>query len=757
MHILANGYVQTVYYGTKIGDNFDIAAFAEQEGTGQGTAIAIDNGKNRMFVDNVCIENATLGRGDYRESATIVRDHRDNIVCEFLFDSCSLVDDFTLPDLPSAQGKNSTLALAFVDKPRKLRQTVYFSDYLDTDVITKSVKLENLSEATVYIERVMSCQLDLPTSNYILDTLDGAWARERYIESSKLKTGITVIDSKRGISSNSHNPYIVLREEGTFDSGACIGFNLIYSGQHKETIEKTPLGKVRVLSGINDFNFRWHLAAGESFMTPEATLCFSKNGTNGLTQQYHRFVNNNIVRGVWAKRARPILINNWEATYFNFTEKKLTDLAKKAKACGIELFVLDDGWFGNRTNDTRGLGDWQVNTKRLPQGLAGLAKKINDIGLDFGLWVEPEMVNPDSELYRAHPEWAITHPDYRALQCRNQLVLDFSNDEVVEYIISAMTKVLGSANISYVKWDFNRPLSEFYSEKLQNKQGEFSHRYILGFYRLVKTLVERFPNILFESCASGGNRVDLGILCYMPQFWTSDNTDSFDRIKIQEGTLTCYPQSTMGCHVSASPNHQTLRFSHIDNRFNTASVGVLGYELDLTELSRTDIAAVKQQVEFYKKYRQTLQFGTYFRTNSIFSDGKAGWCVVREDKKQAVAGVFNGVQQTIPSEEILRTRGLDDAAMYSFKTRQQHYSIKQFGSLVNMISPIAIKNEGKLQEFLDNNVGLLKSEVQELTLSGDILNNAGVKLCMQWSSTGLDGTVRMMGDFGGRLYGIDEI
>lgn len=750
--------LQHLYYGERLQCNIsDVAFLIPQQGSGQGSAISVETDEGKTFPDNTCYECSSVGRGDYRESMVVIADKNDSSVCQFLYDSYELLDEFSVPNLPNTHGKEQTLAVKMKDSARKLTLTLYYSTLSDSDVIVKSVAVSNDSDDEVRLLRVMSNQLDLDSGKFVLDTLDGTWARERQLNSEILRDGVTKIDSKRGISSNTHNPYIVVKRPNcTLTNGEAYGFNLLYSGNHAEILDKTPLGKVRVLNGIGDSFFTWHLERGETFYSPEATLCYSNSGTNTLAQRYHKFVNEHVVPKQWAYRERPILVNNWEATYFNFTEKKLIDIAKKAKNLGIELFVLDDGWFGNRTNDTRGLGDWTVNTKRLPQGIKGLANKINALGLQFGIWVEPEMVNPDSDLYRAHPDWAIAHPNYSPLLCRNQLALDLCNDEVCDYVIESMSKVFSSANISYVKWDYNRPLTDAYSPTLGNRQGEFYHRYALGLYRILDALTKKFPDILFEGCASGGNRFDLGILCYMPQIWCSDNTDSFDRVKIHEGTLTGYPQSCIGSHVSASPNHQTLRQSTIDNRFNTACIGAFGYELDLTALNKLDCESVTRQIEWYKKYRKTLQFGTYHQLRSVFADSKASWAVVAEDKSQAVVNLTNTVAQTIPDEETLRVPQLDDTANYKFETREQQLSLKAFGGLINQVAPIHLKENGKLVEMIAK-LHPLQSEKQSYTICGELLSKCGVKLNQEWSSTGYDKNTRVMFDFGSRLYSIDKV
>lgn len=753
---LPTGHLATLHYGKRIDEQSDYKFIFPEQGSGYGTSVFVEKDNRKVWPDSLDAETSFVGRGDYREPMFVISDGNDDCISQLLFDSWHMEEDFVIPQLPNTLNKQQTLCVVLKDNTRNLQIKMYYSVFPDSDVIVKSCCVTNFGTQDLWLTRAMSSQIDLPDEGWIVDTLDGAWARERYINTRPLQDGVTLIDSKRGISSNTHNSYVVLRrDDSTYDNGDAYGINLVYSGNHAEILEKTPLGNVRILNGINPFDFRWQLRAGESFYTPESTVCYSSHGTNGLTQQYHRFINDNVVRGTWQYKPRPILVNNWEATYFDFTEKKLLEIARTAKDLGAELFVLDDGWFSNRTNDTRGLGDWTVNKKRLPDGLKGLAEKIKKTGLLFGVWVEPEMVNPDSDLYRKHPEWAVKNSRYEPCLSRNQLLLDFCNDDVCQYIIDSMTEVFSSADISYVKWDFNRPMSDFTSQAISN-QGEFFHRYMLGLYRVLDTLTKRFPDILFESCASGGNRADMGMLCYMPQFWASDNTDNFDRVRIQEGTLTCYPQSTMGAHVSASPNHQTFRSTSIDNRFNTACIGAFGYELDLSALNRVDKNAVRQQIEWYKKYRNTLQFGTYYRLKGIFDHGKSSWMVVNRDKTQAVINVTNGVAVTIPPQEKLVTKGLDDHAHYLVSTRQQSFNVKTFGSMINHISPVKIRQDGKLHDILDNNFAV-KSEVQKLTVSGNVLNNCGIRLNRQWSSTGYDEKTRIMLDFGSRLYTVDKL
>ncbi len=752
--VLESGHLEQLYYGKRIKQAFDSAPLEEKRGTGLGTTIPYSPQFSNLNLDNLNQEISTAGKGDFRAPFIIIKGEKDSFINDFLFEKSEEIDNFSIPSLPNSLGKIKTTVITLKDKAAKLTLKLYYSLFDDCDAIARSCSLTNDSDQKVVIEKIASSQLDLPFDGLVMTTLSGAWVKERYIYDRPLSLGITQVDSKVGYSSNTHNPYVVLKKpDATLDCGDCWGFNLVYSGNHFESAEVTIHGKTRFLQGINPFGFEWELAAGETFFTPEATLCFSSCGTSGLTSQYHAFVNNHILRGKWAKKPRPVLINNWEATYFGFTEKKLLELAKSAKSLGIELFVLDDGWFGKRTDDTKGLGDWKVNTKKLPEGLKGLAEKINKIGLDFGIWVEPEMVNPDSDLYKAHPEWAVTHPNYPYSLGRNQLLLDLTNEKVQNYIIDSMTEVFSSANISYVKWDFNRPMSDFYSGALDN-QGEFFHRYALGLYNVLTALTQRFPDILFESCASGGNRVDLGILCYMPQFWCSDNTDSADRVKIQEGTLTAYPPSTIGAHVSASPNHQTLRQSTIDNRFNTACQGLLGYELDLSKLTPSELKSVKAQIAFYKKWRNVLQYGQYIQLQSIFDKPFSSWMTLSPDKSGAVAGMYLDKAETSPPSDILKLRGLDEETKYSFKTRPQVFPAKQFGDLIQLALP-RLAQTALFQKIVEDGFSL-PCEKEEYTAYGDLLNNAGVKLYQSFSSSGWDETVRIMTDYGSRLYEIEK-
>ena len=751
MKILPTGHVENVYYGSKFAET-DYAFIEERNLFGCGPVVTAEN--YAMYPDSKSLEYSTRGRGDFREPSILVNCDGDS-VNEFLFEKVEKIENFHIPGFPQSDGKTETLMITLRDKAKKLAVRLYYSLTDGSDVIVKSAALTNEGDSEVVIERFASAQLDVCGDDFLVDTLNGYWAKERQINTTKLAGGVTKVDSNYGFSSAERNPYVVLKKPDCgYSNGICYGFNLIYSGNHATYLDKSLFGKVRIINGINDVGFSWKLGAGETFYTPESTVCFSDSGTNGLTCQYHSFINNHIVRGYWRNRVRPIICNNWEATRFDISEEIVLRIAKRAKALGAELFVLDDGWFGKRTDNTKGLGDWYENRDRLPEGLDGLCKKLNAIGLDFGIWVEPEMVNPDSDLYRAHPDWVVANPNYTPLLHCSQYVLDLCNEEVRKYIIDSMTRVFTSTNITYVKWDCNRNITECYSPTLIGRQKEFSYRYMLGLYSILQTLTDRFPNILFESCASGGNRVDMGMLYYTPQFWTSDNTDFFDRVKIQEGTLTCYPQSAMGAHVSASPNGHTLRASTIENRFNTACIGAFGYEMDLTKISDIDTKAVMGQIEWYKKYRKTLQFGDYYRLKSVFYDTHASWVVVSKDKTQAVANITNKIQELYCPQVFLKVCGLKPDSLYEIKTRVQYLPVKK-GDKFTATQQACVARTDEDAIVAAKACEPLQSECEKYVVSGRTLDKIGIRLNTEWMGGGDPNITRIMYDFGSRLYSID--
>lgn len=571
LRILEGGYIEQLYYGKRVRQANNYEALYEKFATGYGNSNVTPKDSN-LTLDNLCLEYSFAGTGDYRHLPLSLQLPDYGFSNNFLYESHKIYEgsyeENEKTKMPYArenkeEGVNSaditTLDITLKDSVYPVYLHLIYTFFSDCDVITRRVKLENKCHQEIKLTKAMSMMLDLPSNNYNLHTFDGLWIRERKENIKKLVSGIYVNDSTTGSSSNRHNPFILLTKDNcTQEQGEGYGFNLIYSGNHYEAVELSEYGKVRVMTGINPYQFSWKLKETEVFYTPEAVLTFSDKGQNGISHNMHQFINRHIISPEWAGKERPILINNWEATYFDFDDTKLLEIAKEAKDLGMEMLVLDDGWFGQRSDDRSSLGDWVVNEQKLGGSLDHLVKKVNQIGLKFGLWFEPEKISERSELFAKHPDWAIKIPNRAAYVGRNQFVLDLTRCEVREYIIESVSSILHSAPIEYVKWDMNRHISDAYSVSLAADQGEFYHRYILGLYEVMERIITSFPQILFEGCSAGGNRFDLGILYYMPQIWTSDNTDANQRTCIQEGSSFGYPLSTMTAHVSAVPNHQTL-------------------------------------------------------------------------------------------------------------------------------------------------------------------------------------------------------
>lgn len=653
-----------------------------------------------------------------------------------------------MDSLPAAYGGNETLKITLKDKVFPIYIDLYYSVFYDTDVITRRTVVRNEAETSLTIRRIMSMSLDLPDEAFQIYTLDGGWIKEANLHKRPVSYGITINSSTTGASSNRHNPAFLLAEaDAKEDYGSVYGLNMIYSGNHYSAVEKSDRDYIRITMGINPHCFEWILSPGEKFETPEAVMTYSNKGFNGMSHHMHDFINEHIVRGEWKKKERPVLINNWEAHFFDFNEGKLLHLAKEAKKLGVELFVLDDGWFGERNSDKAGLGDYKVNQKKLPAGIKGFADKIRKIGLSFGLWFEPEMINEDSDLYRKHPEYAVKLPNRQEVLGRNQLVLDLCQKEVRDYIVKQVTNILDESDISYVKWDMNRHIAEGYSSALQN-QGEFYHRYILGLYEVLTRIFVPRPHILLESCSSGGNRFDLGMLCYGPQIWTSDDTDPIERLKIQGGLSYFYPPSTMGAHVSQSPHQQTLRETPLSTRFHAASFGCLGYELDLKYLTREERKDIADQIAFYKKYRRIFQYGRFYRITS-YKDNKVLWGSVSEDKETALTALFQTLATAAESSDKLRVLGLKKG-VYTVKTRNQRLYLKRFGGLLKHILPIELNPEGAILRMANRHYSL-RDSVERYTCSAEALES-GIPLREQFIGTGYDKNIRILGDFGSNLY-----
>ncbi len=751
------GHLEHIYYGahlrTQPPDGLLLKRTAEI-----GSSVCYDPSDSTYFLDNLCLEWSGIGRGDFRHSPAELKMPDGTFVCDFIYRSHRLLPGFVPMDsLPTAYGEEAdcqTLELTFEEVSNHVALLLYYTVYENVNVITRRAVLTNYNKNPLIIRRLMSMMVDLPNRNFRLITFDGGWIKEAHRHDRPLEYGLYVNSSTTGASSNRHNPGFVLAEQGATDQqGNVYGFNLVYSGNHYGAAELSNHQIARVQLGINPHCFEWTLEEGEHFETPEAIMTFSFEGLNGMSHNFHDFINNHIVRGDWKNKERPVLLNNWEAHFFKFTQGKLLRLARRAKHLGVELFVLDDGWFGKRDSDTAGLGDYAVNQKKLPYGLAHFAKKIRKMGMSFGLWFEPEMVNADSELYRAHPEYAVQVPGKKPTLGRNQLVLDLCNPEVRDYIVSSVSRILDENDISYVKWDMNRHISEAYSPHLTS-QGEFFHRYMLGLYDILERIFSPRPHILLESCSSGGNRFDLGMLCYSAQIWASDDTDPIERLKIQEGLSTLYPLSTWGAHVSSAPHQQTLRSTPLTTRFNVACFGCLGYEMDLKYLTHVEKREIKNQIDFYKRYRRTFQFGRFYRLTAQ-KENKVHWQCVAKDGSMALAGFFQTMSTASEGYDVLPLTGLEPEARYKVRTRPQSLFIKRFGELVKHILPFSLNPEGLILRTA-NKVYCLTDCVENYEGYGDLLM-AGLMLNNQFIGSHYNPNTRLLGDFGSNLYVIEKV
>ena len=752
--VTEEGHIEHVYYGKRIPDT-DVEALRLKNTIVLGTTVDYSGDKSGYSLDTLPLEYSGIGKGDFRHSPLELIMPDGSFVTDFVYESHNVTDEAYTPvgDMPCATGKAETLNIVLCDKKYKnVKLTLHYTLFEECNVIARSITLENGGEEALFIRKLMSFMIDMPTSDYTMLTLDGGWTKEAHIHEREVSYGILVNDSTTGGSSNRHNPAFLLKSKGADEErGRVYGFNLVYSGNHYSAVEKSTHDTLRVMSGINPHCFLWKLSGGEKFDTPQAIMSFSDEGINAFSANMHDFVNNHIIRSEFRFSERPIVVNNWEATFFNFNRRKLLALARKAKGLGVEMFVLDDGWFGKRNNDRAGLGDWVVNERKLPGGLKALSKSIHRMGMKFGLWFEPECVNPDSDLYRAHPDWAISVPDREASFGRNQLVLDLTRKEVRDYVVESVSSVLDSAEIEYVKWDYNRHISDMYSSSLKN-QGEFFHRYILGLYEILRRIfVEHHPRVLLESCSSGGNRFDLGMLCFSPQIWTSDDTDAMERLDIQRGVYTFYPQSTVSAHVSMTPNQQTLRSVPLSTRFNVAAFGVLGYELDFGELTPEERRNIKGQIAYYKTHRALLQYG---RLKRYFPrEDRESWQITRDGV--TVAAIYNLSYHASPARDNLRILSAESGKSYRMSSYQQPLRIGRFGGLIKHISPITLRSDGAIMRFVDRHFSMTDgAEVYEC--SGEALLH-GINLAMQYSGTGYNTSVRMLGDFGSTLYTIKEI
>jgi len=682
---LESGHLAHVYYGKRADDEDLSYLMRLNENPYTPKVNKRDMG---TFMDSAPFEYPCHGIGDYREPTIMLMDSEGMSALDLRFVSYEITDgkpileqaleDCTvrIPATFAEKDEAQTLAITLKDNRTGLTAVLYYTVFAELDAITRSVRLINNGTKAFDVRRVMSACVDFDSCDYDFITLNGSWARERIIERSPLHHGKQSVDSVKGESSHQNNPFTALvSHNANEDIGEAFGFGLVYSGNFFAQAEVTQHKKTRFVMGINHFDFSWTLEPQKSFTAPEVVMVYSSEGIGKMSRTYHDLYRRHLIRGEYKDKRRPILINNWEATYFNFNTEKLIDIAKQASALGIEMLVMDDGWFGHRDSDNSSLGDWFVCEKKINGGLKYLVDEVNKLGMKFGIWFEPEMISPDSELYKAHPDWAIQINGMPLTQSREQYVLDYSRKEVRDYIYGLMCKILDSANIEYIKWDMNRQLTEVGSNALPaGRQRELWHRYVLGVYDVMDRLTSDYPHILLENCSGGGARFDAGMLFYSPQIWTSDDTDAIERLKIQHGTSICYPPSAMGAHVSDCPNHTVGRTTPFSTRGNVAMVGTFGYELDVTRISEQDRNEIPGQIEQFKKYNPLIRTGDQYRIGNVFEDNTwDAWIFVAKDKSEAVFTFVQVLGRPNYGSRRIKLKGLDPNGKYlSSETGEIH-------------------------------------------------------------------------------------
>ncbi len=677
MKIVKDGALAHLYYGKRIDlidGHFDLelrerVAFSPTPDIHDLT----------FSLDHLPQEYPSFGTSDFRSPAVETTDYNGDAVINLQVIHHKIFNGKKdLTGLPSTYGTDSdvtSLEITLEDSLTQLQVVLSYSLFNNYNAITRHVQFLNNGSASITLEKVASMSIDFPEANYDLLHLYGGWGKERHIQRQNLLHGIQSIESKRGVSSHQHNPFLALTSQDCQEeTGSAYGFSLVYSGSFQGLIEVDQFETTRLMMGINPFQFRWTLNPQDTFQSPECVLVFSSKGLGDMSRTYHDLYRNHLVTSTHKHKERPILINNWEATYFDFTSEKLMEIALAGRELGMEQFVLDDGWFGQRNSDDCSLGDWFVNDDKIPEGMAILSQKITDLGMGFGLWVEPEMVSPNSQLYKSHPDWCIHIKNRPRTQGRQQLVLDLSRPDVQNFIIDFMDRLLTDYQINYIKWDMNRPLTEMGSALLPNdRKGELQHRYVLGLYHVLDTITSKHTDVLFESCSGGGGRFDPGMFYYMPQAWTSDDSDAVERLKIQYGTSLVYPPLFMGAHVSDVPNHQVFRSPHMKMRGDVAAFGNLGYELDLTTLDIETAEEIKAQIRYYKSIRHIVHTGDFYRIQSPFDTDACSWSIVSKDKKQAILGYYQPLGK--PNAAIVRVKckGLSSSATYYVQEMNKSY------------------------------------------------------------------------------------
>lgn len=672
MGIADNKYLGHIYYGKKL-EYQDLSYMLR---TQEHPFVPSKLSREKLsFLDSFPMEYPFSGTGDFRESCIDIRDKNGQSGLELLYAGHRIYDGKDkLQGLPAVWGEGcQTLEIALEDVCVGVRVLLSYSVFEDSDALMRSVKVENIGTDAVYLERALSACLEMDDEDFEIISLSGAWARERHIKRQPLLSGSFVTESVRGESSHQDHPFLAaVSQNCTQTCGDVYAMHFVYSGNFLAKAQRTQFGSLRMALGIHPDRFCWKLGAGETFQAPEAVLVYSDAGLGKMSRTLHDLYRNHLIRSSYKDKERPVLINNWEATYFDFHTEKLIEIAKQSAALGIEMLVMDDGWFGHRENDDSSLGDWIVNEEKLPGGLKYLVDEVNKLGMKFGIWFEPEMISPDSKLYEKHPDWAFHLKGRTPSRARDQLVLDLSRPEVVDYIYDSISNILHSANIEYVKWDMNRALSDIGSAALApDRQGELSHRYMLAVYELQERLITEFPDLLLENCSSGGARFDPGMLYYSPQIWCSDDTDAIERLMIQEGTQLLYPMSAIGAHVSDCPNHTVGRVTPFETRGITALAGTFGYELDITRISEQERNMVPGQIAAYKKYAPLIREGDYYRIASYRENHKYDcYEIVSKDRSQAAVFFVQVMHEPSVKSRKIKLQGLSEHAVYEVDGRQ---------------------------------------------------------------------------------------
>ena len=679
MQVDRYGFLLHLYYGKKTDGCMDyLLTYYDRGFSGN----PYDAGEDRTYsMDTLPQEFPCYGNGDFRSTAFAVENADGSMSCDLRYKSHKIFDGkYNLEGLPAvyaSEQEAQTLEILMEDPVTGVKVVLLYGVLPAQDIITRSVCVKNESSGKIYLNKIESASLDFLYGDYELLTFYGRHAMERNVQRVPVVHGTQKIGSVRGTSSHQYNPMMILAEkETTEDKGNCYAMSFVYSGCFQGEVLKDQLNQTRMMLGLQEEAFRYPLETGEMFQAPEVILSYSSEGMNRLSQNLHHCIRQHICRGKYKEEIRPILINSWEAAYFDFTGDTIYELAKAAKEVNIDMLVMDDGWFGKRDDDNSGLGDWFVNEKKLGGTLGNLIKRINDLGVKFGIWIEPEMVSEDSDLYRKHPDWALTVPGRNPVRSRNQLVLDFSRKEVVDEIYDQICKVLDQGNIEYVKWDMNRSLMDVYSSVTRD-QGRVLHDYVLGLYDFLERLVQRYPNLLIEGCSGGGGRFDAGMMYYTPQIWCSDNTDAIDRLRIQYGTSFGYPVSVVGSHVSAVPNHQTGRKTPLHTRGVVAMSGTFGYELNLMKLSEEEKQEIREQIAEYKSYASIIQNGLYYRLSDPTTGEICAWEFVHTDEKEQSKVLLNIVMQVIHGNmtvNYVKLQGLEETAVYREEKSGKRYT-----------------------------------------------------------------------------------